>query len=90
MQLACEALGGKVEHVPAREYGRAQLPASIAADPLLDGVLEPTTQVWMSHGDQVTDLSDDFTPLAATDTCPFRRRSSSNACRSTACSSIPR
>ena len=24
MQLICEALGGRVEHAPAREYGRAQ------------------------------------------------------------------
>ena len=26
MQLACEALGGRVDSAPAREYGRAQLP----------------------------------------------------------------
>ena len=25
----------------------------------------------MSHGDQVTEVSDDFLPLAATDTCPI-------------------
>ena len=28
-------------------------------------------QVWMSHGDQVTHVSADFRPLAATDTCPI-------------------
>ncbi|HSQ56674.1 MAG TPA: glutamine-hydrolyzing GMP synthase, partial [Gemmata sp.] len=27
--------------------------------------------VWMSHGDQVTDVTGDFTPLASTDTCPL-------------------
>lgn len=69
MQLACEALGGKVEGTPAREYGRARC-RIVAPDPLLAGVsLE--TQVWMSHGDQVAEVSDDFLPLAATDTCPF-------------------
>ena len=29
------------------------------------------TTVWMSHGDQVNNLSDDFVPLAATPTCPY-------------------
>ncbi len=69
MQLACEALGGKVENTPAREYGRARCRIS-ATDPLLAGV-SPETQVWMSHGDQVAEVSDDFLPLAATDTCPL-------------------
>ncbi|HYW80609.1 MAG TPA: glutamine-hydrolyzing GMP synthase [Thermoguttaceae bacterium] len=69
MQLACEALGGKVENAPAREYGRAQCHIS-QPDALLEGVSE-TTQVWMSHGDQVASVSDDFLPLAATETCPY-------------------
>ena len=29
------------------------------------------TEVWMSHGDQVSQVSADFQPLAATDTCPI-------------------
>ena len=29
------------------------------------------TQVWMSHGDQVCRVSDDFVPLAETGTCPI-------------------
>jgi GMP synthase (glutamine-hydrolysing) len=29
------------------------------------------TTVWMSHGDQIAALSDEFTPLAATPSCPF-------------------
>ncbi len=28
-------------------------------------------QVWMSHGDQVTAVAEDFLPLAATETCPY-------------------
>lgn len=69
MQLACEALGGRVSSAPAREYGRAQC-RILDGEALFSGVPEQT-QVWMSHGDQVTEVSDDFLPLARTDTCPF-------------------
>ncbi len=69
MQLACEALGGRVSHAPAREYGRAQCQI-LNSDALFSGVPEQT-QVWMSHGDQVTEVSADFLPLARTDTCPY-------------------
>ena len=30
-----------------------------------------STDVWMSHGDQVTTVSEDFIPLAKTATCPL-------------------
>jgi GMP synthase (glutamine-hydrolysing) len=68
MQLACQALGGQVDHVPAREYGRAECDV-IESDELFAGVT-PRTQVWMSHGDQITGISDQFTTLARTATCP--------------------
>jgi GMP synthase (glutamine-hydrolysing) len=69
MQLACEALGGKVHSVAAREYGRARCEIT-ADDPLFRGI--PTEiEVWMSHGDQVAQVSDDFQPLAQTGTCPI-------------------
>jgi GMP synthase (glutamine-hydrolysing) len=74
MQLACQALGGKVENTPSREYGRAECQISAAssgaADQLFDGVTT-NTQVWMSHGDQVANIADTFEPLASTSTCPF-------------------
>jgi GMP synthase (glutamine-hydrolysing) len=69
MQLACKALGGKVESVAGREYGRARC-RIVAGDPLLAGV-SPECDVWMSHGDQVTEVSDEFLPLAATASCPL-------------------
>jgi GMP synthase (glutamine-hydrolysing) len=69
MQLACEALGGRVESAPAREYGRAHC-RSLGANELLAGVPEKT-QVWMSHGDQVSAVSDDFQALAETATCRY-------------------
>ena len=69
MQLACQALGGSVQSAPAREYGRAQCRV-LAEDELLHGLPEEM-QVWMSHGDQVSRVSGDFTALAATNTCPI-------------------
>jgi GMP synthase (glutamine-hydrolysing) len=69
MQLACDVLGGRVESFPSREYGRAHCRV-VHDDELFAGVPEEM-QVWMSHGDQVTHVSDDFQPLAATDTCPI-------------------
>lgn len=69
MQLACQALGGKVDNAPSREYGRAECEIS-ASDQLFDGV-STKTQVWMSHGDQVANIAETFEPLASTHTCPF-------------------
>jgi len=68
MQLMCEALGGKVESAPAREYGRAFCKV-LSRDGLFADVPDEL-HVWMSHGDQVAHVSDDFVPLAATRTCP--------------------
>ncbi len=69
MQLACRALGGKVESAPAREYGRAHCHV-LVKDGLFTG-LPTETEVWMSHGDQVTGVSSDFIAQAKTDTCPI-------------------
>jgi GMP synthase (glutamine-hydrolysing) len=69
MQLMCENLGGRVESRPAREFGRAH--CRILGDNELFVGVPSNTHVWMSHGDQVTQVSDDFLPLAATDTCPI-------------------
>ena len=69
MQLACEALGGRVGSAPAREFGRAHCQIT-SSDGLFQGIpLE--TEVWMSHGDQVSTVSADFMPLAQTATCPY-------------------
>jgi GMP synthase (glutamine-hydrolysing) len=69
MQLACQALGGKVDNTPTREYGRAQCHVDDPSD-LLAGI-STQTQVWMSHGDQVAGIAESFRSLAHTDTCPF-------------------
>ncbi|MEM7314230.1 MAG: glutamine-hydrolyzing GMP synthase, partial [Planctomycetota bacterium] len=70
MQLACNSLGGKVENVPTKEFGRARVRITDPNESLFAGIPEET-DVWMSHGDQVSGVSDDFVPLAATNTCPI-------------------
>lgn len=69
MQLACDSLGGKVVNCSAREYGRSKLRV-IDQQKLFAG-LPDVMDVWMSHGDQVNEVSSDFIPLAATGTCPI-------------------
>ena len=68
MQAACQILGGKVTANPTREYGRTKL-RILARDRLFHGIPQETT-VWMSHGDQVDKLPDDFVALAGTASCP--------------------
>src|SRR3954454_12658822 len=70
MQLMCQALGGRVDSHPVREFGRAQLKVTPAkeSDDLFAGVPRET-EVWMSHGDQVKIITDQFIPLASTVNC---------------------
>jgi GMP synthase (glutamine-hydrolysing) len=70
MQLAVQALGGKVEAPPAREFGRTDCHVLDPAEPLFHDVPRDTV-VWMSHGDQILDAGPDFIPIAATATCPI-------------------
>lgn len=58
--------GGKVESAETREYGRAHLTTFDADNVLLKGV-KPNSQVWMSHGDTITAIPDNFTTIASTD-----------------------
>src|SRR5436190_13909056 len=69
MQLFCQILGSDVTASQEREYGRAKLTIKDSRD-LFKGIPTQTT-VWMSHGDQVMGLSQQFDTLASTTTCPF-------------------
>lgn len=69
MQLACDALGGDVENAPAREFGRSRCEVTSESD--LFAGFPHETDVWMSHGDQVSQVSEAFIPLARTKTCPI-------------------
>jgi len=69
MQLGCQMLGANVAPAKCREYGRTNL--TITAKKGLFSHLPHQTTVWMSHGDQVNTLSDDFESLATTPTCAY-------------------
>ena len=67
MQISCQALGSRIRPAKSREFGRA--PCRVCSDhPLFDSIPETFT-AWMSHGDQVGELSEGFESLAATETC---------------------
>lgn len=58
--------GGKVEPAGTREYGRAHLAWLEKENVLFKGVKEHT-QVWMSHGDTITAIPENFKVIASTD-----------------------
>ena len=71
-QTMCAQLGGKVEAGHHREFGRAFL--EIQDDsPLFDGVWAKGTrhQVWMSHGDRVTEIPAGFRVIGTSNGAPF-------------------
>ncbi|MFA6872146.1 MAG: glutamine-hydrolyzing GMP synthase [Bacteroidaceae bacterium] len=65
-QFISHVCGGKVEPANTREYGRANLSTFQHNNPLLKGVKE-NSQVWMSHGDSITQLPDNFEVIASTE-----------------------
>lgn len=69
MQLMAHELGGKVESCEHAEYGKADI--TIVKENTLVKGLDKTQQVWMSHGDQVTQVPNGFEICASTDTCPI-------------------
>jgi GMP synthase (glutamine-hydrolysing) len=77
MYAIAAALGGKVEGGHGREFGHAQVRAR-GHTKLLDGIADFTTpegqgmlNVWMSHGDNVTEMPPGFKLMASTDSCPI-------------------
>ena len=67
LHVACRALGSSVVPGESREFGLANCNVD-ETDPLFEGI-EDETRVWMSHGDQVEDLSDNFNSIGKTSTC---------------------
>jgi GMP synthase (glutamine-hydrolysing) len=77
MYAIAEALGGKVEGGHKREFGHAEVRAR-GHTRLLDGIQDYETpeghgmlHVWMSHGDNVTEMPPGFKVMASTDSCPI-------------------
>jgi GMP synthase (glutamine-hydrolysing) len=67
-QLIAQIVNGKVSRAACREYGIAQVNIDKAVG-VLKG-LGSTETVWMSHGDTVSALPNDYEVLAHTDSCP--------------------
>ncbi|MFP6764874.1 MAG: glutamine-hydrolyzing GMP synthase, partial [Planctomycetaceae bacterium] len=67
LHVACRAMGSSVVPGESREFGLANCNVD-DSDPLFTGI-EDETRVWMSHGDQVEDLSDSFISVGKTSTC---------------------
>lgn len=69
MQLIAQNFNGKVEPAKNREYGKAKL--SILTDTLLFENIKENSIVWMSHGDYITDLPNDFIVTGASENSPI-------------------
>jgi len=71
-QLLCAQLGGKVEAGHHREFGRATLEVT-ETTPLFEGVWPKGAKddVWMSHGDRVTQIPPGFKVVAVSANAPF-------------------
>lgn len=57
--------GGEVKPSTIREYGRARLSAVDNSHPLMQSISQ-NSQVWMSHGDTIMQLPDNFKVIAST------------------------
>jgi len=68
-QLMASRFGGKVVRSDHREYGRANLSNVVDGSDLFSGVAHDS-QVWMSHGDSIKELGDDFELIAQTESIP--------------------
>jgi len=84
LQEMCHTLGGKVEPGTKREFGNAELTLrddlamngaangkrARGTSKLFAGIESATSlKVWMSHGDKVTTLPEDFMQIARTSSC---------------------
>ncbi|QLE86212.1 MULTISPECIES: glutamine-hydrolyzing GMP synthase [Shewanella] len=78
MQTMSEQLGGKViQGVGEGEFGYAQVEVQTesalfkAIEDAVSPAGKPLLDVWMSHGDKVSEIPAGFVAVANTDTCPF-------------------
>lgn len=69
MQLMAHNLGGKVESAESKEYGQAFI--EVSDDAVLFQDTPKTQQVWMSHGDLVTEVPAGFEVVATSENCPI-------------------
>ena len=65
-QLLAQTLGGEVKASKNREYGRARLAIGDEPSALLNHV-SAQSQVWMSHGDTIAQVPDNFKIIGSTE-----------------------
>jgi len=65
-QLMAHNHGGRVEASKHREYGRAHLSTTVN-DTKLSAGMSASSQVWMSHGDTILQLPEDFEIIGETE-----------------------
>jgi GMP synthase (glutamine-hydrolysing) len=65
-QYIAQHSGGSVQASSTREYGRANLNFVNQENKLFKGI-NIDSQVWMSHGDTITDIPENFELIASTD-----------------------
>ena len=70
MQAIAHQLGGKVAPGEKREYGHSVVHLDVDDCPLFEG-WPPSSPVWMSHGDLVSELPPGFKALAYTENSPY-------------------
>ena len=70
MQAIARQFGGKVIPGTKREYGHAVLHQSAVKSPIFDGLPQSIT-VWMSHGDEITEMPPGFNALGYTENSPI-------------------
>jgi len=59
LQLICQHLGGKISKSKKREYGHAYISITNKSN-LLTGLKKKNNQVWMSHGDHISKIPNNF------------------------------
>ncbi len=64
MQWMAQALGGKVHPADNREYGLMEIRIEQKNSALLSSWAKATMNTWMSHGDEVVELPEGFSPVA--------------------------
>lgn len=65
-QYIAQLYGGEVVPAEIREYGRATLNVVAKSNPLMSSI-STQSQVWMSHGDTISDVPAEFDIIASTD-----------------------
>ncbi|MBN2570677.1 MAG: glutamine-hydrolyzing GMP synthase [Ignavibacteriales bacterium] len=69
LQLISKTFNGSIEPAPFREYGKAHLHIKNKSSLLKD--INDNSIVWMSHGDYLTKLPDNFTVDATSENSPY-------------------